>query len=47
LVERVNCTRPVEDFEQFQRVVGYLRELNIVQFLDKDLKGNHLIKLLQ
>jgi hypothetical protein len=47
LVERVNAKRPVEDFEKFLGVVNYLAELGFVTYVNKDLRGNHLVRLLK
>lgn len=47
LVEKVNQKRKVEEFEQFVGVVNYLRDLGFVAYADKDLRGNHMVKLLK
>lgn len=47
LVERVNAKRQVKEFEQFVGVVNYLHELGFVTYMDNDLRGNRLVRLLK
>jgi hypothetical protein len=47
LIDRVNRDRPVSSFEEFQGVINRLASLGLVAIVDRDLRGNHLIRLLK
>jgi hypothetical protein len=47
LIEKVNQVSPVSSFEQFQGVINQLASLGFVEIAERDIRGNHLIRLLK
>lgn len=47
LIERVNRDRPVSSYEEFQGVINRLVSLGLVGIVERDLRGNHLVRLLK
>ena len=47
LVEKVNVDSPVSSFEQFQGVINQLATLRFIDIVERDIRGNHLIRLLK
>lgn len=47
LIEKVNADAPVSSFEQFQGVINQLASLRFIDIVERDILGNHLIRLLK
>ncbi len=47
LIEKVNRDRPVSSFEEFQGVINRLASLGLIAIVERDLRGNHLVRLLK